>query len=219
VPLPLVDALKREMLQARVLHAEETPVAMLKPGNGKTHRAYLWSYCTTASSALRAVVVDFAEGRGGQHARAFLGLGSEHGWRGTMVCDDFSGYKACFELGIIEAGCLAHARRKFYGLWANHGSQVVEQALEAGQSCRGVVAPSLAVGSDLLSCARRKDGITARLPGSSLYNPTYTLVDAALHYEHGPYTFALNATNLFNTTYVAGSGQNYGQGRALQAKA
>ena len=127
---PLVDALKREMLQARVLHADETPVAMLKPGNGKTHRAYLWSYCTTAYSALRAVVFDFAEGRGGQHARAFLGLGSEHGWRGKLVCDDFSGYKACFELGIIEAGCLAHARRKFHELWANHGSPVGEQALK-----------------------------------------------------------------------------------------
>ncbi|TWD77192.1 transposase [Variovorax beijingensis] len=38
---PLVDALKREMLEDRVLHADETPVAMLKPGNGKTHRAYL----------------------------------------------------------------------------------------------------------------------------------------------------------------------------------
>ncbi len=48
---PLVDALKREMLEDRVLHADETPVAMLKPGNGKTHRAYLWSYCTTAYSA------------------------------------------------------------------------------------------------------------------------------------------------------------------------
>jgi len=127
---PLVDALKCEMLQARVLHADETPVAMLKPGNGKTHRAYLWSYCTTAYSALRAVVFDFAEGRGGQHARAFLGLGSEHGWRGALVCDDFSGYKACFELGITEAGCLAHARRKFHELWANHGSPVGEQALK-----------------------------------------------------------------------------------------
>ena len=50
---PLVDALKREMLESRVLHADETPVSMLKPGNGKTHRAYLWSYCTTSYSALR----------------------------------------------------------------------------------------------------------------------------------------------------------------------
>lgn len=76
---------------------------MLKPGYGKTYRAYLWSCCTPSSSALRAVVFDFAEGRGGQHARAFLDLGSEHSWRGTLVCDDFSGYKACFDLGVTEA--------------------------------------------------------------------------------------------------------------------
>ena len=40
---PLVDAMKADRLQHRVLHADETPVAMLKPGNGKTHRAYLWA--------------------------------------------------------------------------------------------------------------------------------------------------------------------------------
>ncbi len=127
---PLVDALRSEMLRSRVLHADETPVAMLKPGHGKTHRAYLWSYCTTAFDTLRAVVFDFADSRGGQHARAFLGLGGENGWRGTLVCDDFSGYKACFELGVTEAGCLAHARRKFHELWVNHGSPIGEQALK-----------------------------------------------------------------------------------------
>ena len=129
---PLVDALKAEMLARAVLHADETPVAMLKPGHGKTHRAYLWSYCTTAYDSLRAVVFDFADSRGGQHVRAFLGLGepSNSGWCGKLVCDDFSGYKACFELGVTEAGCLAHARRKFHELWANHGSPVGEQALK-----------------------------------------------------------------------------------------
>ena len=127
---PLVDALRSEMLRSQVLHADETPVAMLKPGHGKTHRAYLWSYCTTAYDALPAVVFDFADSRGGQHARAFLGLGGENGWRGTLVCDDFSGYKACFELGVTEAGCLAHARRKFHELWVNHGSPIGEQALK-----------------------------------------------------------------------------------------
>ncbi len=35
---PLVVALKAEMLTRPVLHADETPVAMLKPGLGKTHR-------------------------------------------------------------------------------------------------------------------------------------------------------------------------------------
>ncbi|CAM5783895.1 IS66 family transposase [Rhizobacter fulvus] len=52
------------------------------------------------------------------------------GWLETLVCDDFSGCKAMFELGITEAGCLAHARRKFHELWANHKSAVGEDALK-----------------------------------------------------------------------------------------
>ena len=130
---PLVDALSAELLKHAVLHADETPVAMLKPGNGKTHRAYLWSYCTTSFNATKAVVFDFAESRGGQHVRDFLGLpggDARPGWRGSLITDDFSGYKACFELGVTEAGCMAHARRKFHELWVNHDSKVGEQALK-----------------------------------------------------------------------------------------
>ena len=133
---PLVDALVAEMLKQPVLHADETPVAMLKPAHlqdGKTHKAYLWSYCTTGFNPMRAVVFDFAESRGGQHVRDFLGLpGTERqpAWKGKLVTDDFSGYKACFELGVTEAGCMAHARRKFHELWANHASPVGEQALK-----------------------------------------------------------------------------------------
>jgi transposase len=127
---PLVDALRAELLRHSVLHADETPVAMLKPGAGKTHRAYLWSYCTTTYNATKAVVFDFADSRGGQHARDFLGLPSKDGWHGKLVCDDFSGYKAGFEMGVTEAGCLAHARRKFHELWVNHHSTIDERALK-----------------------------------------------------------------------------------------
>jgi transposase len=130
---PLVDALSAELLEHDVLHADETPVAMLKPGHGKTHRAYLWSYCTTSFNPTKAVVFDFADSRGGQHVREFLGLpGNQRnpGWRGLLVTDDFSGYKACFELGVTEVGCMAHARRKFHELWANHGSPLGERALK-----------------------------------------------------------------------------------------
>ncbi len=62
---PLVDALREELLTHAVLHADETPVAMLKPGNGKTHRAYLWSYCTTSFDSVKVVVFDFADSRSG----------------------------------------------------------------------------------------------------------------------------------------------------------
>jgi hypothetical protein len=98
--------------------------------DGKTHRAYLWSYCSTRFNPITAVVFDFAHSRGGQHVRGFLGLDGSDGWKGKLVTDDFSGYKACFELGVTEVGCMAHARRKFHELWANHGSPLGEQALK-----------------------------------------------------------------------------------------
>ena len=69
----LVDALKQAALNYPVLHADERPVAMLKPGTKKTHRAYLWAYAPGAFEDLLAVVYDFCESRAGEHARAFLG--------------------------------------------------------------------------------------------------------------------------------------------------
>jgi transposase len=126
---PLVDAMRDDLLRRRVLHADETPVAMLDPGAGKTKRAYLWSYCSTSFDRDRLVVFDFAEGRAGRHAMEFLRHPGEQAWRGALVCDDYAGYKALFAQGIMEAGCLAHARRKFHELWANHKSTLAEQAL------------------------------------------------------------------------------------------
>jgi transposase len=126
---PLADAMRAELLQQGVLHADETPVAMLDPGAGKTHRAYLWTYCSTVLQPTKLVVFDFAESRASRHPAEFLGHPGERGWRGTLVCDDYSGYKALFASGVTEAGCLAHARRKFHELWANHQSPIGEQAL------------------------------------------------------------------------------------------
>ena len=122
---PLVDAMKTEILQHRVLHADETPVQMLKPGDGKTHRAYLWAYAPGAFEDIKAVVYDFCESRAGDHARKFLGE-----WRGSLTCDDFSGYKALIASGVTEVGCLAHARRKFFDLHAANKSQIAGFALE-----------------------------------------------------------------------------------------
>ncbi len=121
---PLVDALKEQILGHAVLHADETPVQMLKPGNKKTHRAYLWAYAPGAFEDLKAVVYDFCESRAGEHARRFL-----REWKGALVCDDYGGYKAGFAGGILEAGCMAHARRKFFELHASNKSQIAEQAL------------------------------------------------------------------------------------------
>ena len=46
------------------------------------------------------------------------------------MVDDFGGYKASFALGITELGCFAHARRKFFDLYAANKSPIAAQALE-----------------------------------------------------------------------------------------
>ena len=122
---PLVDALKAEILGQRVLHADETPVQMLKPGKGATHRAYLWAYAPGAFQDIKAVVYDFCESRAGEHARNFLGER-----RAALICDDFAGYKALIASGVTEVACLAHARRKFFDLHAANKSQIAGFALE-----------------------------------------------------------------------------------------
>lgn len=122
---PLVDALRETLHQESVLHADETPVAMLAPGKKRTHRAYIWAYASTRFAPTQGVVYDFRPGRSGQAVREFL-----EGWQGKLVCDDYSGYKASFTGSVTEIGCWAHARRKFHDLHVANQSQIAEQALD-----------------------------------------------------------------------------------------
>ncbi len=121
---PLVDALRDVVIGQQVVHADEPLVQMLAPGSKKTHRSYVWAYATSQFCETAAVVYDFSPSRAGEHARNFL-----QGWKGKLVCDDFGGYKASFELGVTEIGCMAHARRKFFELHATNKSLIAEQAL------------------------------------------------------------------------------------------
>ena len=119
---PLVAAMRGLLLSHPVLHADETPVAMLDPGAGKTKRAYLFAYRTATDHPI--VVFDFCTSRSGRHAKHFLGE-----YRGALMVDDYSGYKALFANGVTELGCWAHARRKFVDQHKASGSQIAQQAI------------------------------------------------------------------------------------------
>jgi Transposase IS66 family len=56
--------------------SNETPVAMLSPGKGSTHRAYIWSYSSTQFDGVRAVIYDFAETRAAAHPKQFSWAGA-----------------------------------------------------------------------------------------------------------------------------------------------
>jgi transposase len=122
---PLADRLTMLLLERKVLHADETPVAQLDPGRGKTKRAYLWAYRSNVLETGPPIVVfDYQGSRAGKHARNFLS-----GWQGHLMVDDFGGYKALFTGGVTELGCLAHARRKYFDLNAAQPNSIAQEAL------------------------------------------------------------------------------------------
>ena len=48
---PLVDAIRRHVGTGTKLHADDTPIPVLAPGNGKTKTARLWTYVRDDSAS------------------------------------------------------------------------------------------------------------------------------------------------------------------------
>ena len=138
----LVNRLRQMILTQPILHADETPVKVLngygmKDAKGKLKQGYVWAYVTPQHSegfgGFNAVVYDFAQGRGSEYPNTFL-----QGFKGKLVCDGYNGYKPLFGRGVIEVGCMAHARRKFHELHVTGQSLISIEALELFQSLYAV---------------------------------------------------------------------------------
>ena len=134
----LVNRLIKLMLIQPIVHADETPVKILnaygiKDVKGKLKQGYVWAYVTPKHSPIKAVVYDFAQGRGSEYPNTFL-----QGFKGKLVCDGYNGYKPLFGRGVIEVGCMAHARRKFHELHVTGQSLISIEALELFQSLYAV---------------------------------------------------------------------------------
>lgn len=123
---PLADALREHVLSHSVIQVDETPVRLLAPGKGKTAKAYAWVYRTTDHVAQRGVWFDFCSGRSGEHPRRVLA-----NFHGVLVTDDYAGYHQLHALPhITEAGCMAHARRKFFEVHKLNASPIAREAIE-----------------------------------------------------------------------------------------
>ena len=139
---PLYEAHKRFVLSCPVLHADETPVAMLDPGAGKTKRAYIWAYARGELDAQRGVIYEFCLGRGSQYPVAFLGasqgppgspLRRPTGVAAARWCATSTpGTTRVLDKRVypqrIAAHCAAHARRKFDELVGT--SEVAKEAIK-----------------------------------------------------------------------------------------
>ena len=127
---PLVEALRRHVMAAGKLHADDIPVPVLAPGLGKTKTGRLWTYVRddrpAGSTTSPAVWFAYSPDRKGEHPQAHL-----KNFAGTLQADGYAGFDQVYGTGRIqEAACWAHVRRKFYDLEVAHKSPVATEALE-----------------------------------------------------------------------------------------
>lgn len=126
---PLIEAIRRHVMAGAKLHADDTPVPVLAPGNGKTKTGRLWTYVCddrpAASTVPPAVWFAYTPDRKGEHPQSHLKK-----FAGTLQADAYAGFNALYQTGRIqEAACWAHARRKFYDLHVARPSTVTAEAL------------------------------------------------------------------------------------------
>ena len=87
---PLVEEIRRHVLRATKLHADDTPVPVLAPGWGKTKTGRLWTYVRddrpAADTTPPAVWFAYSPDRKGEHPQAHL-----RDFTGTLQADAYAG--------------------------------------------------------------------------------------------------------------------------------
>jgi transposase len=102
---PLHDRMIQRLLASHVIHTDDTVMPMLQPG--QTKQARMWVYVGDQANPYN--LFDFTLSRSRDGPAQFL-----KNYNQTIVADAYGGYDGiCLEAGITQAGCWAHARRKF----------------------------------------------------------------------------------------------------------
>ena len=105
--MPLYDVFKSELLAQAVIHADETPLKVIRE---EKSTSYMWVYCCgedqlNNNKTKNIVLYDYHNSRAAQCPITFL-----DGYSNYLQVD---GYAAYGKTNAILAGCMAHARRKF----------------------------------------------------------------------------------------------------------
>ncbi len=107
---PLVDQVRRHVLEATKLHADDTPVPVLASGGARRRRRGPKPTCAmiVRSAMMRPPAVWFAysEDRKGDHPRQHLSK-----FTSILQTDGYAGFHHLYEGGsFVEATCWAHVR-------------------------------------------------------------------------------------------------------------
>jgi transposase len=104
---PIWKAMRSEVLKSLVVQTDDTTVPVLDRRLDRTRTSRLWAYLGDRDHPY--AVYDFTADRSRDGPERFLG-----DYRGYLQADAYSGYDRIYSRGVVEVGCLAHARRKFH---------------------------------------------------------------------------------------------------------
>lgn len=103
------QVLRRELLSAEILHADETTLMVLRePGRKAQQKSWVWVYRTSGDAAHPVVLYDYQPSRAGECASRFL-----EGFTGLLHTDGYGAYHCKLPPEITVVGCWTHMRRKF----------------------------------------------------------------------------------------------------------
>jgi transposase len=112
---PIVEVMKRELLSSGKIHTDDTTVPVLDKDRQTTKTGYLWAYCGDEDH--EHIVFDYTPSHSRAGPVAFL-----EGFQGYLQADAYAGYGEIYAGGkVIEVGCWAHARRKFFEAQSSDG--------------------------------------------------------------------------------------------------
>ena len=102
---PIYDEMKKELVSARIIHADETELEVLaEPERRPQTKSYMWVYTTGKSADKNIILYDYKEGRSGKYAAEFL-----KGFTGYVHCDGWNGYNKVENIilaGVKEANTI-----------------------------------------------------------------------------------------------------------------
>jgi transposase len=107
---PLYRKLKDFVLASKVVGTDDTPVKVLDRNLPQTRKGRIWPYVGDHDHP--AVIYDYTPTRERAGPEAFL-----KDYRGHLQADAYVAYDSFFtnpERGLVEVGCMAHARRHFH---------------------------------------------------------------------------------------------------------
>ena len=131
---PLADRIGRHVMAGSVIHADDTPVPVLAPGNGKTKEGRFWIYLRDerphAGTAPPAVRYRYTPDRKGERCREHLAA-----FKGHLHADGYPGFGELYKekdgkpASVTEVACWAHVRRKFFDEYKSNSSPIAKEAL------------------------------------------------------------------------------------------